>query len=97
MMEREPLRARTDVVIWGSSGLLAAVLGLGCAFVLWMALRESAAMQVLTAGIVALGVGLVLIGFATPRALPRAFLIVFAVALVASFVLGSPSFAHLTV
>ncbi|MHB8147907.1 MAG: hypothetical protein ACYDGM_11700 [Vulcanimicrobiaceae bacterium] len=96
MMEREPVRARTDLIIWGSSGLLAAVLGLGSAFVLWMALRESAQMQAVSAGIVALGLGLILIGFSTTRALPRAFLIVFAVALVAGFVLGSPGFAHLT-
>ena len=95
-MQHEPVRARTDLIIWGSSGLLAVVLGLGSAFVLWMALRQTAATQVLTAGIVALGIGLLLIGLATPRALPRVFLVVFAVSLVAGFVLGSPSFAHLS-
>ena len=95
MMQQEQRRSGADLVIWGSSGLLAAILGLGSAFILWMALRESAAMQAVSVGIVGLGIGLMLIGFASPRALPRTFLIVFALALVAGFMLGGPSFAHL--
>ena len=85
----------TEYVIWGASGLLALLLGLGSAFFLWVVLRHSEHPGLAAAAVYSLAAGVILIGVALERPLIRIFLILFAVALVASYAAGAPEFARL--
>ena len=92
-MGEQPLREPSELVIWGASALLAALVGLGGAFGLWMQLHRTDHAAVLTFSVVALSLGLGLIGWAVRTLLTRVFLIVLAVTLLTGFFLASPAFA----
>jgi len=92
---RAPVTGPSEVVIWGASGLLAVVLGVAGAFYLWSGLRwteHAALVPFLVAGF---ATGFLLLGMASSNRLLRALVVLFAVSLVLSFLVGSPSFAHL--
>lgn len=95
MMQDGTLRAPIEVVIWVASLLIAALLGVGAAYVLWSGLHHTAEAGVLTASVAALGFGLALVGLALQTPRMRAALVLFAVMLLLAFYAGSPAFAHL--
>ncbi|MEO6836677.1 MAG: hypothetical protein ABI231_12340 [Candidatus Tumulicola sp.] len=84
-----------EYVIWGASGLLALVLGLGTAFVLWVALHRSDYAGLATGAVVSLGLGLLLIGLAAERPLTRIFFVLLAAMLAIGYAVGGPGFARL--
>jgi hypothetical protein len=95
VMPDRSLGEPTEYVIWGASGLLALLLGLGAAFVLWAGLHRSAEVALVDAAVAILGAGLLLLGLATERPLVRLFIILFAVMMAAGFAVGGPEFARL--
>jgi hypothetical protein len=92
---RSPVEAPAEIVIWGASGLLAVVLGIGGAFYLWFGFRGVEHAQVVPLMVAGFGTGVLLLGMASKHGLVRALAVLFAVSLVLSFLVGSPSFAHL--
>lgn len=95
MMPEQSVSEPTEYLIWGTTGLLALLLGVGASFVVWAALRRSADTVLVEAAVGMLGVGLLTIGLAVERPLTKLFLILFAVSLVLSFTFGGPEFARL--
>jgi len=95
MMKEHPAAVPAEIVIGVSTALLAVVAGTGAAFGLWLQLHHTAAPGVLTASVVALGVGLALVGLALQRSSARLFLVVAGVALVAAFFSAPGAFASL--
>jgi hypothetical protein len=89
------LREPTEYVIWAATGLLAVILGLGTAFVFWDALHRVASGRLADAGLTCFSVGLAILGLAVERPLHRAFFVIFAMALLAAYLLGGPQFARL--
>ena len=85
----------TEFVIWAAVALLATIVGVGVAFGAWMALRLSATPLVAEAAIALTSIGLALVGMAVERPLYRAFVVIFALALMAAYLLGGPQFARL--
>jgi len=85
----------SEIVIWGASGLLAILLGIGGAFVIWFGLRGVAHDQIVPLLVAGFGCSVLLLGMASKHHLLRTIVVLFAVTLVLSFVVGSPSFAHL--
>jgi hypothetical protein len=94
-MRSRTLGEPSEYVIWAASGLLAVLLGLGGAFVLWYVLHRASNASLIDAAICAFGAGLTLLGLATGKQMARVFLVLMAVALVLGFLLGSPAFSHL--
>jgi hypothetical protein len=84
-----------EIVIWSTSALLSVLLGMGAAFFLCFGLRgeeHAWTVPVLVAGF---GTGVLLLGMASKQVLVRAVVVLFTVALVLSYIVGSPSFAKL--
>ncbi len=95
MMGERPAQEPTQFVIWGATGLLAAVLSVAIAFGLWTQLHQMQEGSLLGAAVTALGAGTSLVGFSAPRATTRLFLVVFGVVMIAAFFLGGPAFQTL--
>lgn len=93
MMGDQPVREPNELIIWSASGLLAALAGFGGAMGLWMQLHYTKHSAILTASVVALSLGLGLIGVAVRTPLTRVFLVVAAATMLGSFFLASPAFA----
>ncbi|MGA8535130.1 MAG: hypothetical protein WB615_13560 [Candidatus Tumulicola sp.] len=89
------LRGPNEVVIWGASGLLALLLGLGGAFVAWFALHRTAETVMAQGAVGSLSLGIVLVGLGAQRPLTRVFLVLLAATLVLGYALGGPQFARL--
>ena len=94
-MPDHSLREPNDAVIWGASGLLALVLGLGMAFFLWFALHRADQVLVAQGAVGSLSIGLVLVGLGTGRPLTRVFFVLFATTLILGYALGAPEFTRL--
>ena len=71
--ERQP-RAIADMIIRASTAALAILTGVGGAFVFWSQLQHTAEPRLLASGVVALCLGLALIGLAMQSFGTRAFL-----------------------
>lgn len=84
-----------EYVIWVATSLLAAILGLGASFALWLGLHQSGKGLLPETALTCLSVGIAVLGLASPRPIPRAFLVIFAVALLAGYLAGAPEFAKL--
>jgi hypothetical protein len=95
MMPERSVGEPSDFIIWGSTGLLALLLGLGAAFVLWAALRHAAEPWLVEIAVGLLGIGMLLLGLATERPLTRLFFVLFAAMLIVGFSFGSPEFGRL--
>ena len=89
------LEQPSDIVIWGAGALLAVVLGIGTAFFLWFGLHDGEHMQVAPVLVAGFGGSVLFLGLGSKRPLIRAIVALFAVTLVLSFIVGSPSFARL--
>jgi hypothetical protein len=92
MMKERPAQMPAEIVIGVSTALLGILVGLGTAFALWSQLHRTTVPDVLTASVVALATGLILIGFAVQNFSVRLFLIVAACSLALAFFAGSPAF-----
>jgi hypothetical protein len=95
MLPDRSLGEPNEVIIWGASGLLALLLGLGTAFFLWLALHRSDQAMVAQGAVGSLSIGLVLIGLGTQRPMTRVFFVLMAATLVLGYALGGPEFARL--
>jgi hypothetical protein len=84
-----------DVMIWTAGSLLAALLGLGGAFGLWLFLRHSDAQTAAHAAVVTLGAGIAVVGLSAERAPARLFWIVLAGVVVVGYLFGGAEFARL--
>jgi hypothetical protein len=93
MMKERPAQMPADIVISASTALLGVLLGFGTAFALWSQLHRTTVPDVLTASVVALAAGLILVGFAIQNFSVRLFLVVAACSLALAFFAGSPAFA----
>ncbi len=96
MMPDRSVGEPNDVVIWGASGLLALLLGLGTAFFLWLTLHRSDQTIVAQAAVGSLSLGLVLVGLGAERPMSRVFFVLLAATLVLGYAVGGPEFARLT-
>lgn len=85
----------SEIVIWCAAGLLAVILGIGGAFFLWTGFRGEDNIWLVTLLVAGFGTGVLLLGLASKHFLLRAVVALFALTLVLSFVVGSPSFARL--
>jgi len=83
-------------VIWGSTAALALLSGTGIAFVLWRTLHRSPDTGLAAGAVVAIALGLALIGFAFNNARARFFLTVAAAAMAIAFFAGAGVFATIT-
>lgn len=95
MMGEQPAREPADLIIFGTTALLAVVVGIGVAFGLWSALHHTSQRAVLTAAVTAISAGAGCLGFAIEKLIGRLFLLVFAATLVLAFFLGGPIFGTL--
>lgn len=95
MMGDRTLREPANYVLWTSAGLLAIVLGGGVAFASWDALHRLAGGTLLDAGVTCISVGLAVLGLTIERPFFRSFFVVFAMTLLAAFLLGGPAFARI--
>jgi hypothetical protein len=85
----------SEIVIWGAAGLLSVLLGIVGAFYLWTGLRDVEHVTIVPLLVTGLGGGILMLGLASKRYLVKAVIVLFAVTLVVSYIVGSPSFAHL--
>jgi hypothetical protein len=92
---RMKLAEPAEIVIWSTSALLAVLLGIGLAFFLWFGLRGEEHAWIVPVLVAGFGTGVLLLGMASKQVLIRAVLALFAVTLVLSYIVGSPSFAKL--
>jgi multisubunit Na+/H+ antiporter MnhB subunit len=95
MMSDRPAQAPAELVIWGSTAALGIVTGTGAAFALWAQLHRSPDIGIVVAAVLALAVGLGLIGLAISNTTARLFLVVVAAALAVAFFAGAGTFATL--
>ncbi len=93
--ESQP-RAIADLVIRASTAALAILTGVGVAFLFWSQLPHTAEPRLLVMGVIALCLGLVLIGLAMRSISTRAFLWLAAATLAVAFFAGSGAFAALS-
>lgn len=96
MMKERLAQRPAEVVIGVSTALLAAVLGIGVAYGLWSQLHQTNVPAVLTAAVVALASGMIMIGFAIRNLSTRLFLVVAACSLALAFFAGPAAFSTLT-
>jgi hypothetical protein len=96
MMKERPAQVPAEIVIGTSTALLGMIVGVGTAFGLWSQLHHTSAPGVLTAAVVALATGLLLIGIAVQHLNSRLFMIVAACSLALAFFGGSGAFSTLT-
>ena len=92
---RIQLERPSDVVIWGAGASLAIVLGIGTAFFLWFGLHDGEHMEIAPVLVAGFGSSVLFLGLGSKQPLIRAIVALFAVTLVLSFIVGSPSFARL--
>jgi hypothetical protein len=92
---RMKLAEPAEIVIWSTASLLAVLLGIGLAFFLWFGLRGEEHAWIVPVLVAGFGTGVFLLGMASKQVLIRAVVALFAVALVLSYIVGSPSFAKL--
>ncbi|MBV8373316.1 MAG: hypothetical protein JOY69_08665 [Candidatus Eremiobacteraeota bacterium] len=97
MLRERSLTGTNNVIIWGASGLLALVLGVGIAFSLWLGLHRVDQALVAQAAVGSLSLGLVLIGVGAQRPMTRVFFVLLAATLVLGYALGGAEFARLAV
>jgi hypothetical protein len=95
MMGDRPVLRPTEAVIWGTTGALGVLTGVGAAFLLWGQLHLTAERGLLTAALAALTAGLALIGWAAPGVTARVFLIAAALSLLVAFFVGGSLFSTL--
>ena len=95
-MRDRSLPEPTEYVIWGAWALLATILGVGASFAAWLALHQSGRGLLVTAAMTTLSVGVAVLGLAASRPLVRVGLVIFAVALLAGYLLGAPEFARIS-
>lgn len=84
-----------EFLIWGASMLLATLLGVGTSYLFWTVLHQAKSPELVDVVLVGLSIGLLVLGFASQRPLARAFLILFAAALLAGFLIGGPYYLRL--
>ncbi len=84
-----------EYVIWVAAGLLSTIVGVGAAFAAWAALHRSASGGLAEAAVTLVSIGLAIVGLAIERPMYRVCAVVFAMALMASYLLGGPEFARL--
>jgi len=89
-------RAIADMVIRASTAALAILTGVGAAFMFWSQLQHTAQPRLLAFGVVALCLGLALIGLAIRSVGTRAFLWLAAATLAVAFFAGSGAFSALS-
>jgi len=95
MMLGRDATAPADAIIWGSTALLAILTGTGAAFMLWRALHGSPATDLATGGVIALAIGVGLVGLSLSRPVGRAFFVIMAAALAVAFFVAAPAFSAL--
>jgi hypothetical protein len=96
ILGERPTQAASEVVIRGSTILLAILTGTGVAFALWSQLQHTAAPGLLTASVAALCLGAALVGVAIRSFGARLFLVIAALSLALAFFAGSGAFSALT-
>jgi hypothetical protein len=96
MMKERPAQVPAEIVIGTSTALLGMIVGVGIAFGLWSQLHHTSAPGVLTAAVVALSAGLIMIGAAVTHLNTRLFMIVAACSLALAFFAGPAIFTTLT-
>ena len=94
-MGEQPAREPAEAIIFGTTALLAVVIAVGTAFVLWSQLHHTSERAILTAAVSSLGAGMGCLAFAIQKPVGRLFLLVFASTLVLAFFLGGPIFSTL--
>ncbi len=93
--ERHP-HAVTDLVIRTATAGLAILTGVGIAFAFWAQLEHTARPELLTAAVVSICLGALLIGVAMQSLSTRVFLWLAAATLAVAFFAGSGAFAALS-
>ena len=89
------MKEPAELIIFGTTALLAIVLGIGVAFGLWSQLHHTSQRAILIAAVSALSAGTGCVGFAIEKPAARLFLLVFGATLLLAFFLGGPIFATL--
>ncbi|HZY99993.1 MAG TPA: hypothetical protein VFE36_10500 [Candidatus Baltobacteraceae bacterium] len=95
MMHDDSYREPADYVIWATSAMLALLVGMAVAFLLWVGLHRVTESGMALAAVGTLGAGTVLVGLSLDRPLVRVFLVVMAAVFVLGYTLGGPAFSHL--
>jgi hypothetical protein len=95
MNRREPSFEAADIVIWGASCILAALIGIGISFALWTRLHHGGPTVIVYASLAALAVGTLLVGLALQRVLARACVMIFGFSVVLAYLFGAPGFSKL--
>jgi hypothetical protein len=95
MMKERTAQMPAELVIATSLTLLGILAGVGAAFILWSQLHHTAAPSVLTASVVTLAIGMVLVAVAAQRFATRLFLLAAACSLAIAFFAGAGAFSHL--
>jgi hypothetical protein len=95
MMKERPAQVPAEIVIGISTTLLGVLSGVGVAFMLWSQLHHTSVPGVLTAAVVAMASGLIMVGFAVQSLSTRLFLIVAACSLTLAFFAGPLAFSTL--
>jgi drug/metabolite transporter superfamily protein YnfA len=95
MLPQHSVPESNEVVIWTAGSLLAALLGLGGAFGLWLFLRHSDAQTAAHAAVVTLGAGIAVVGLSAERPPARLFWIVLAGMMLVGYLFGGPEFSRL--
>lgn len=95
MMGERPAHVPADLVIWGSTAALALIAGIGAAFALFSLFHRSAAEGLAAAAVVALSLGMALIGLTLRPAVGRLFVVLLAATTLVAFFAGSGAFASL--
>ena len=97
MMGERPARVPADLVIWGSTAALALIAGIGAAFALFSLFHHAADPGNGLAGgaVVALSLGIGLIGSTLRPAVGRLFVLLLAATTLVAFFAGSGAFSSL--
>ena len=96
MLKERPAQVPAEIVIGTSTALLGIIVGVGTAYGLWSQLHHTSAPGILTAAVVALAAGLIMIGAAVQNINSRLFMIVAACSLALAFFAGPAAFSTLT-
>jgi hypothetical protein len=95
MMGDRSIGEPAEYVMWSAAGLLAMILGVGTAFVFWAVLHRASGSTLVDSGVTCFSVGVAILGLSVERPLARAAFVIFAMALLATYLLGGPAFARL--
>lgn len=96
MIRDRSAQAPAEIIIWGSTAALGIVTGTGAAYALWSQLHRSPDVGIVVSAILALAMGLGLLGFAMSNSRARLFLVVVAAVLALAYFAGAGTFATLT-